>query len=237
VYRRLDPDRIVATARLLSQRVSERFPGSGLSEVAAELTTVSERAARDAEWFARPHRWLRALVGVAIGLLLFVVGGTLVVLLRLPTQAGLADVLQAIDAVVNETVFIGIAIFFLGTLESRLKRRRALKAMHELRSMAHIIDLHQLTKDPERILEPAAGPDTPSSPKRDLDAFGLSRYLDYSSEMLSLLSKSAALYVQNFDDPATIIAVNEVESLTTGLSGKIWQKIMIVDRDRSGADA
>ena len=40
---------------------------------------------------------------------------------------------------------------FLVTLEVRLKRRRALAAIHELRAMAHIIDMHQLTKDPDRI--------------------------------------------------------------------------------------
>jgi hypothetical protein len=36
--------------------------------------------------------------------------------------------------------------------------------------------------------------------------------------------------VQNFDDPVTLGAVNEVETLTNGLSRKIWQKIMIFDR-------
>src|SRR5258708_24597219 len=34
---------------------------------------------------------------------------------------------------------------------SRIKRARALKAMHELRSLAHIIDMHQLTKDHESL--------------------------------------------------------------------------------------
>ena len=48
--------------------------------------------------------------------------------------------------------------------------------------------------------------------------------------MLSLIGKLAALYVQKFDDPVALGAVNEVEELTTGLSRKIWQKIMILDR-------
>jgi len=56
------------------------------------------------------------------------------------------------------------------------------------------------------------------------------RYLDYSSEMLSLLNKAAALHIPDFDDPVTIATVNDVESLTTGLARKIWQKIMILDR-------
>jgi hypothetical protein len=38
------------------------------------------------------------------------------------------------------------------------------------------------------------------------------------------------VYVQNFDDSVTLAAVNEIENLTAGLSRKIWQKIMILDR-------
>ena len=38
----------------------------------------------------------------------------------------------------------------------------------------------------------------------------------------------AALYIQDFDDEVALAAVNEVEDLTTGLSRKIWQKLMIL---------
>jgi hypothetical protein len=64
--------------------------------------------------------------------------------------------------------------------------------------------------------------------------FELGRYLDYCTELLSLISKIAALYVQRFDDEVTLGAVNEVESLTSGLSKKIWQKIMILDSATAG---
>ena len=89
--------------------------------------------------------------------------------------------------------------------------------------------MHQLTKDPERLL--IRGMETPSSPKGNLSATELMRYLDYCSEMLSLIGKLAALYVQKFDDPVALAAVNEVEELTTGLSRKIWQKIMTLNSD------
>lgn len=236
MFRRLDPERIAETARLLARRIAERFPESGLRGVADDLIVVCERAGRDLDWVRKPHWVLRAGVGICIALLLVVFAVTVLAILRLPTGVSLTDVIQAIDAGVNEVVFLGAAIFFLATVEVRRKRRRALRAIHGLRSMAHIIDMHQLTKDPERIANPAAGGDTPSSPTRRLTPFALSRYLDYCSEMLSLLSKSAALYVQDFDDPVTISAVNEVENLTTGLSNKIWQKIMILDRELADAD-
>jgi hypothetical protein len=60
--------------------------------------------------------------------------------------------------------------------------------------------------------------------------FLLTRYLDYCSELLSLISKVGAIYVQRFDDDATVRAASDVEDLTVGLSQKVWQKIMILDR-------
>ena len=65
-----------------------------------------------------------------------------------------------------------------------------------------------------------------------LTPFELTRYLDYCSEMLALLSKLAALHTQHFNDPVTLEAVNDVENLTQGLARTIWQKIMILDRVR-----
>ena len=93
--------------------------------------------------------------------------------------------------------------------------------------MAHIVDMHQLTKDPDRLLEGRV--DTVSSPSRTYTPMELGRYLDYCSEMLSLTSKIAALYAERFDDAVVLQAVDEVETITTNLSAKIWQKIMILD--------
>jgi hypothetical protein len=92
----------------------------------------------------------------------------------------------------------------------------------------HIVDMHQLTKDPERLL--SGQPDTPSSPPRTMTAAELGRYLDYCSELLSLASKVAALFVQHFNDPVVLATVNEVESLAAGTSSKVWQKITLLQR-------
>ena len=69
---------------------------------------------------------------------------------------------------------------------------------------------------------------TSSSPDRDLTPFELVRYLDYCSEMLSLTAKLAALYAEKLSDPVVLEAVGDIERLTSDLSGKIWQKITIV---------
>jgi len=102
-----------------------------------------------------------------------------------------------------------------------------MSAIHELRSMAHVVDMHQLTKDPVTLLDQryrtASSPDT-----RSMTPFELARYLDYCSEMLALISKIAALYVQEFPDPVAATAVDEIENLTTGLARKIWQKVTML---------
>jgi hypothetical protein len=95
--------------------------------------------------------------------------------------------------------------------------------------------MHQLTKDPSLVHGDVTL--TPSSPKRRMSFFELTRYLDYCSEMLSLTGKVAALYAQELRDAVVLSAVNEIEVLTTALSRKIWQKIMILrKRDDAAAD-
>jgi hypothetical protein len=93
---------------------------------------------------------------------------------------------------------------------------------------SHIVDMHQLTKDPEAILMGA--PPTASSPQRTLGEMELRRYLDCSCELLALVGKVAALYAEGLADLVILDAVDDLEDLTAGLIGKIWQKLVIMDR-------
>lgn len=230
-YRELSSAEIIGTIEALERRVGERFPDSGLRRLCQELGLVARDAQRRAEAIAQPNRALRVGVAILITLILAIVIAALASL-RLPTTVNdFGSLAQGLDAGINDVIFLGVAIFFLVSLERRIKRRRALKALRELRSLAHIVDMHQLTKGPERAHTHASDGDTASSPVRSLTPFELGRYLDYCSEFLSLVSKIAALYVQRFDDEVVLGAVNEVESLTSGLSRKIWQKIMILETD------
>jgi hypothetical protein len=223
----LDAGKILATLDRLAARVRERFPAAGLNHVLAELQALGADTRARAEWVSRPNRLLRVAAG-ALGALLLVVLIGAALSLRVPGRIDtIGNLMQAVEATVNDIVFVGIAIWFLATIETRLKRRVALRGIHELRSIAHVVDMYQLTKDPEHVL--GQGPATSSSPERAMTRFELARYLDYCSEMLSLTSKLAALYIQAFDDRTVLAAVSDVQGLTTGLSGKIWQKIMILD--------
>ena len=113
------------------------------------------------------------------------------------------------------------------SLERRFKRESAMKSLYRLRSIIHIVDMHQLTKDPEYAV--SRGTATAASPDRPLTRFELSRYLDYCSEMFSLTSKVAALYSEHMHDPVVLDAVNEAETLAASLSHKVWQKVMILN--------
>ncbi|HTD88928.1 MAG TPA: hypothetical protein VK850_20320, partial [Candidatus Binatia bacterium] len=189
MYRSLNREHIIQTICQLYDRIQERFPGSGLSKVAAELHQIADEAVARTEWISKPLLPLRIGIGALVALLAAIVLLTLANLNITKLWESFADFVQAVEAAINDIVFIGIAIFFLITLEARIKRKRALRAIHELRALAHIIDMHQLTKDPEVTLR--GGPSTQSSPKRTMTTFEMSRYLDYCSEMLSLIGKVA----------------------------------------------
>jgi hypothetical protein len=226
--RLLDDRQILDTLGRLRGRIEERFPGSGLGGVAADVLQIGEETAALVAYLARPNWPIRVAVWLSIAFLAIAVIA-LIASLRMPSGIdGLATALQASESLINDVVFLGIAVFFLTSLEMRVKRKRALVALHRLRSVAHIVDMHQLTKDPDRVQSPAG--DTASSPKRLLSASELGRYLDYCSELLSCISKLAALHAQHLNDSVTLAAVNEIETLCTGLSNKIWQKITMLDR-------
>jgi hypothetical protein len=225
-YRQLDEAQIIATIERLRARIAERFPDAGLSHLADELLEIARSAAESVRYLQRPNWPIRVGVGVLIaGMIAVMIGGVLALQLT-PRVQEWAQLVQVVESTINDVVFVGVAIFFLLTIEGRLKRRRALSALHELRSVVHIVDMHQLTKDPERLLSGQA--DTASSPERSMTPGELGRYLDYCSELLSLSSKVAALFMQQLNDPVVLAAVNEIEGLTGRLSNKIWQKITLL---------
>jgi hypothetical protein len=225
----LMPDRVIATIETLRKRIHERFGECGLYRVCRQLRDIAEIDARRAVSIGRRYIWLRLLV------LLTLAAGIAVLWLVLPlfdftkTSADIYSVAQGIEAAANLTLLTGAAIIFLVKMEERLKRRRALDALHELRSIVHVIDMHQLTKDPSKFI---VGGNTPSSPPLLLNEFQMTRYLDYCSEMLSLTSKVAVVFGQSLDDQAVAEVVSDIERISAGLSQKIWQKIMILQQFR-----
>lgn len=223
----LDTDKVLHTIEKLEKRISERFPEAGLRQVCANFYSIAKDSRRRIAWIEKPNLWLRWGIGLVIVAGVAVLIYTLSLLnlrVRLPD---VAELIQILEALLNDIILIGAAIFFLITIETRIKRARSLQSLHELRGMAHVVDMHQLTKDPAILLTKSQP--TSSSPRRELNAFQLKRYLDYCSELLSLIGKMAALYSQQLPDPQIVTAANDVEELCTSMSRKIWQKIVMID--------
>ncbi len=223
----LDAEKVIETISRLQNRILERFPGAGLSTVCGDLLEVARRSSARAQRIARRHILLR------LGLVLLSVGGA-GLLVWVVSQVDLSrtggesvySVFQGIEAVANLVVLTGGTLLFMLTIEQRLKRRRALSALHELRAILHVIDMHQLTKDPSAA---SIGGKTESSPVRTLTPYDLSRYLDDCAEMRSLTSKVAVLFAQSLPDPVVTDAVSDIERIATGMAQKVWQKITMLD--------
>ena len=232
MYRTLDAAKIVQSLDQLTRRITERFPGAGLALVSAELSGIATTTSARAATISKPAIFRRAFVAMVFlaGLALLGYVGFLI-LSNTKASDDLFGTIQGIDAAFNIVVLTGATLFFMFSLEERGKRRRAL---HELRSIVHVIDMHQLTKDPSSTASVSQA--TPSSPKRTLTPFELMRYLDYCSELLSLTAKVAVLYAQSFPDPVVTETVNDIERTAASLSQKIWQKIVIIEADGRHAE-
>ncbi|HEX2840607.1 hypothetical protein [Hyphomicrobium sp.] len=239
MYRTLNPEQIIATLETLTKRICERFPNSGLAGVSTDLTNIAKETQEKVDRIARPYLGLRALLifllaGAAALIIWLVISAKDALSISASTE--LSEVVQGIDAGVSVLIVLGATALFLVSLESRWRRDQALKALHEFRSIVHVIDMHQLTKDPSAF----GAPRTSSSPDRPMSVYQLLRYLGYCSELLSLSGKVAALYADKLRDPVIVDAVGDIERLTANLSQKIWQKIELVQErmpSRPASDA
>ncbi len=198
-YRTLDESKIVDTLTALRDRIENQFPESGLGRVADELIAVGGEVADCADYLSSPNWPIRIFAALLIA-------GMVVVLylasppLDLPTGAHKFSGVQSIAAVLNSLAVVGVAVLFLLRLETNLKRRRAHGVIHQLRSLAHVVDMHQLSKDPAGRRAP--DPEIAVSPKGAMSPHSLGRYLDYCTDLLSLTGKLSALLVQRFKDEA-----------------------------------
>ncbi|MCP4443317.1 MAG: hypothetical protein GY810_30820 [Aureispira sp.] len=222
----LNAERIIKTIKKLEKRIEDRFPDSSLQKTCNSFLYVAEHNKENIEYIGRSHIPIRIFIGAIISMSLFGLAYSLTLINFSTVNLSFEYVVTLSEATINDLVLLGAAIFFLSTLEVRIKRAKALKILDQLRGLAHVIDMHQLTKDPTML--GATDLRTINSPERTLTHFELQRYLDYCSEMLSLIGKISALYSQSLSDDVIISAVNEIESLTSGLSRKVWQKLMVL---------
>ena len=228
-YRTLDPKLIIETAERLEERIGERFPQAGPRGVAGELVGLSRDLAKAARDLEAPLWWLRGVIVAAFiaGVAMFLFAGTILPLDRISGTDDAVQSVQGIEATINTVILAVLGFLTLIRSEERIKRKQVFRQLHGLRSPIHVIDMHQLTKDPATLS--AGFTPTARSPARITNKADLARYLDYCSEMLSITGKIAALFAQSVNDAVVVDGVNDIENLASNLSRKIWQKITLIE--------
>ncbi len=224
---RLNSELIIQTIDRLVHRIDDRFPESGLKALCLELLQLGKETESNIRWISQPNLWIRSISAFVI---LIGLGGLIYSISYVDLKienTTFSNIVMLAEAIINDLVLLGASIYFMVTTEARIKRKRTLQALNQLRTVAHVIDMHQLTKDPYS--SKSGYVNTEHSPKRLLTPFELQRYLDYCSEASALVAKIAALYAQSLPDEGIIKAVNEIEELTANLTRNIWEKIMILN--------
>jgi hypothetical protein len=226
----LDSKLLVKTAERIRERIAERFPDAGLGDVADAVVKAARDASQRSAEIARPNRWLRAgqwslAVIAALGVAAYFATGT-------DGQPAWKVAAEFLDAAKGNAALLTAAAVFLFTLETRGKRKRALRAVHELRALAHLIDMLQLGKNPTDLGRPSESLLVSGKP---LGAEEMRADLHFCTELLAVVGKLGQLYVQDFPDAQAVAAVDEYEDLAAALSNKVWQKLMILDRFQAAA--
>jgi hypothetical protein len=224
-------DHVGVTVERLERRILARFGERGLTKAARDLRRLVDLVQTEArESRTRMRRMTLATRATSIT----IIAATLLAMvfsLRAPVKDGLArtvDWVPLVDSTISDLVFAAIAVLFLWATPERLERRALLGVLYRLRSFAHVVDMHQLSKDPEQVRSTYTP--TEQSIQHGLDADQLHHYLDYCSEMLSLTAKTAALCAEHSSDGVVLETIFTIETLSTELSNKIWQKISLLPR-------
>lgn len=227
---KLEPAPVIETARRLRDRVGARFPGRGIQRVAQELASLTEQVADTSADTRRRSRLVRAgsrsLIAVVVLVALVAFGFAVEAAFTEAPDNGL-DWLPLIESAVNDLVFVAIAVVVLHSVPERVQRTDLLAKLHRLRSLAHIIDMHQLTKEPESLRDAFEDADGDLTPEQ------VEYYLEYCTELLSLVAKAAALCAEESQDDVVLNTVSTIETLTMGMSRKVWQKITVLSEQRT----
>jgi hypothetical protein len=234
---KLEPVPVIETARRLCDRIGARFPDRGIHRVAQELVALTEQVADTSAGTRRRSRLVRTgsrgMIAVVVLVALVAFGFAVEAAFTEAPDNGL-DWLPLIESAVNDVVFVAIAVIVLHSFPERVQRADLLAKLHRLRSLAHIIDMHQLTKEPESLRDAFAGS---LDDDVDLTAEQVEYYLEYCTELLSIVSKAAALCAEESQDDVVLTTVSTIETLTMGMSRKVWQKIFVLNEGRMTPDA
>lgn len=217
---RLDPTKIIETAENLALHTAQKLPGTTLAGLAVELARIARETDERARQARKPILVIRvASVTAIVGTLL----GLWYLLYHLHTRwefSTITEFFEFTDAGFNLLVLLAGALWFFITLEARIKRKKALESIQELREFIHVIDLTQLYYTP--VLYNAGTVNAPTQVGLDYT------YLLFCTQMFGVISNLAALYSRGGAGDSILRAASEVDMLATAVSSKLLSKVQMV---------
>jgi hypothetical protein len=214
---RLDPSRIIETAENLARRVSERLPESNLAVLAVEVAGIARVTDERSRRASMPIYIIRAacLIATIVALL-----GLLLLVRHIGTRwefSTITDVFESADAGVNILFVLAGGLWFLITLEARVKRKQALAFIGELLEFVQLIDVTQLYHTPEFYASKDSVGGTPSR-------FDDNTYLLFCTEMLAVIGNLALLYTRGNMDDSVWRAASDVVMLANAIEDRLLSK-------------
>lgn len=223
---RLDPAKIVETAGNLAAEIAVRLPGTTLAALAGELETIALSAMERGRLARQPIVSIRLLSAAAI---VSAVSALWYLADHIHTKwefGTINEVFEGLHTGFELVALFAGAMWFCATIELRIKRKRALAFIEELREFIHVIDVTQLyfTPDLYRSRTPA-GPTLPT-----LDE----TYLLYCTQMLAVLGNLAPLYTRGAPEDSVLRAAADVETLAIAVTTKHLAKAELVRAKGAG---
>ncbi len=227
----LELKQIVDAVEMLRNRISERFPASGLASHSSELLGFAQTLQNNGK------KLVRVSIGIRIGSWLG--GASVIALILVPyfllvkTQSGietLPNFLQSLEAVITVIAGTSAAVIAMISIKRSHIRRKALGLLQELREMAHVIDMLQFSKSPAVVMFPlkATASSRPSS--ENLSAPEMFRYLSYCGDLSALIGKLAVVIGGWVPDPAVLSTADAVEDLASDLERKMLSKLLLLEQ-------
>lgn len=213
---RLDTDKILGTAKNLAEDIDARLPGSNLAGLAHELAGLAVAAEERGKRAQKPIYAIRAVstLAIVLGLLaLWYLAGHIHTKWEFGT---ITEVFEALHTGFELLVIVVGALWTCVTLESRIKRKKALGFIEELREFIHVIDVTQLYFTPD--LYRSRHGTTPGHLALD------ETYLLYCTQMLAVLGNLAPLYTRGATGDSILRAASEVEMLAIAVATKHLSK-------------
>src|SRR5215475_14417390 len=105
-YRQLESERIIATVQKLQKRIDERFPGSGLGRLCAELLLIAQETVARTQWIQKAHLPLRCTAALLSAAIIALVVRLLFNIHEFRIN-DFTSFIQSLEASISAVVFIG----------------------------------------------------------------------------------------------------------------------------------